>query len=178
MKTIHSIIIMTALIILALCGCATLEDKAKELAGDALQEFIDKALAIKKGEKRPEFQDDTDLSDAHWGRAEASTWPITHDCTARFTRGSSRVHIEQTGSSEWPPIQNVSASVWFARVRPGTKTICRQWDYFRPGQKEKEFPWDDFDLKTSDDLYVFVTGLVRDARRNVYVRSKAAKIQR
>ena len=84
-------------------------------------------------------------------------------------------------SKKWPGIQRVCASTWlWVSNDKGRTWKGWQWDYLRPGQTKKEFPWEwePFGIREDSWIAVMCTGLVRDHRRNIPARTNSVWLQK
>ena len=119
------------------------------------------------------------LSECVWHQANVAEWPVTHALRAEFG-GPMHIHLAQTATADWPAPYDVIGNCSFV-IEQGGRWHVYQWDYIRPGQVDRHFPWYHADadyqaVSPGQEVYVMITGLCRDSRRNVSARTACVQV--
>jgi len=120
-----------------------------------------------------------------WSNPEASLWPITYSARATYEAGIG-IYLHQDATMYWKAKQGVCASMWLIGDW-GNGDICAlPMDYVRPGgggwnKKHIDYEWvfpNGKKLKDALKIYCMVSGLCRDARRNVKERCPIVLVEK
>jgi len=122
------------------------------------------------------------LTDVEWRGHNCSMWTLTHAMKATFG-GPMDIHLEQSATRDWPTKYDVVGNCWFF-IKEAGRWVAFQWDYIRPGQVDRHFPWyppkhgESYPtVKKGQECYVMISGLCRDNRRNVQSRTACVRAQ-
>jgi hypothetical protein len=142
------------------------------------QSVPDVIAGNKQTEEDPaKFPDENDGKAVLWkgGSENPKDYEVTHDLRFEGKRGG-QVRLIQTATKEWenPKGYDVIGVCWIGVLKMDGVIHMRQWDYIRPGQTLRHFPWD---LEGKEAVvYIAITGLCRDHRRSVKKRTKILKV--
>ena len=130
------------------------------------------------------FTDALDLSAVVWHGPDVSGWEVTHDLRFEGKFGG-QVRLIQDATKEWPTDYDVVGTCWLFIQDSENRWHAHQWDYIRPGQTLRHFPWNPphpedgknyATVKAADPFAVMVSGLCRDKRRNVSKRTRVVRV--
>ena len=119
-----------------------------------------------------------DLSKVTWLGLNVSTWAIS--TYLNVTIDNKFIHLDYNGE-HWFPVANLSGNLW-AIVNHNNKWYAFTIEWLRHDQKQKlkgcmnyehakRNELKDWKIKAGDEVYIFVSGLCRDKKRNVQERS-------
>jgi len=165
MKKIFALVILTSLF----AGCAYVGPWIKEIKWPSLFPGKEEVGITQK--------DEIPIESVKWGNPEASLWPITYTCRATHEGGNS-IYLHQDATMVWKSIDNVCASLWLIGDWGNGDIHGLSMEYVRSGgsgwnKKTMDLEWkypNGKKLKDAQKIYVMVSGLCRDARRNVKER--------
>jgi hypothetical protein len=123
----------------------------------------------------------SDFDGVTWLHTDVSGWPVT--TTLNVTLDSKYIHLAYNGAS-WKPVSNVSGNLWLIIDYKGKRYAATcEWTRHNQSVKEKKCVNGDHikrdPLKTwkptkGETIGFMVSGLCRDAKRNVQERSDVA----
>ena len=156
---------------------------------DWLADRLDGFAWWKKDDKpdpTPQYQDELNTGLIEVVGIDWRQWPAKYDLTVTH-RGSKGVNLDQQLTSELGSIDDNVGSVWFICRQGGVAWQANRFDQIRAGQKfRSDFPWNPPHPKDGEhyatctrdqEIYVCVTSMARDNKRNGDVRTKIARLQ-
>lgn len=130
-------------------------------------------------------RDQIDPASVRWLHTNVSTWPIASELT-RVTMRDSQVCLYHSQAGRWPVRDGVEGNPWvFARF--GGIWHAATYEWLRPGQvckgvtrsgersigrHTKRPPFPEWVPASGEDVGWMVSGLARDAKRNIQARTQ------
>jgi hypothetical protein len=158
---------------------------------DILKKIWDTILFWRKSDDKPApepepdiYGDELDVSAIRIRGIDWSGWPAKYDLSVK--PGGGGVYLEQQLTSELDSIDDNVGSCWFICRQNGAQWEANRWDQIRGGQKKRDFPWNPphpkegesyATAKRHQEIYLCVTSMARDHKRNGDVRTKIARLQ-
>ena len=202
--------LLLVLFVVSCAGCQAVKlpwakDKLDEIdreVEERLKELKDKATEIvgvptdENGEPINETEldipeDAIDINKVVWHGVDPDVvnWVVTHKLTAKWQGNG--IYLEQTATRDWPKIEDghggiVASPVFFKRK--GGKIHGHSWDFMRPGQKYRHFPfyppnpapgeesWETI-KRGEEDCWVMLPCCARGTRRNGKMRTNIIKME-
>ena len=130
------------------------------------------------------YADELDVSAIRVHGIDWRGWPAEYDLAVKHS--GSGVYLEQELTSTLPSIDDNVGSCWFITRASDQGWHAYRWDQIRGGQKKRDFPWNPphpkdgesyATAKRHQEVYVCVTSMARDHKRNGDVRTKIARLQ-
>lgn len=173
-----------------------LQEIGEEIAEDArvqakIEEIVDKyvvdGVVVVKDKKQPAAgADDIDLTTVIFDHYNVTDWPITSELQPGAFLPM--IELRYDKANVWPGRDGVNANPWIIAEIDGAWRAAT-WEWLMTGQTVKDWrgkvfgdhikraAWpNNWMPKSGDTIYLMVSGLCRDSKRNVQERTQALKV--